>query len=124
MTKRRSCAFSLPPAPIEVDSVESSWRSPVGVVSYNPGVTAVTVPGFAQALQLSQCARSPSLEQLIESLRGHAALIVLDNVEQLVAAAPLFVPPGQQAPVHPTRPSTDRSSRTSLRSFRFRRRRS
>ncbi|HUQ34449.1 MAG TPA: tetratricopeptide repeat protein [Pyrinomonadaceae bacterium] len=49
----------------------------------------LVVPAVAQALGVSQVGGSPLAERLKEHLRDRHALLVLDNFEQVVSAAPL-----------------------------------
>ncbi len=49
---------------------------------------ARVLPAVAQALQLKGRGRRPLAEVIVHALRGKAALVVFDNCEQVIAAAP------------------------------------
>lgn len=62
------------------------------------------IPTISRALGLTESMGNPPLKTLVEALRGKNVLLVLDNVEQVVAAAPrltelLWTGPGLKAMV-------------------------
>src|SRR5262249_3932525 len=49
---------------------------------------ALVLPAIAQALEIREGSDRPLVERLAASLRGYEALLVLDNLEQVLDAAP------------------------------------
>ena len=69
---------------------EQGFADGVAFVDLAPIADPVLVPSaIARALDIGEAAGRPLVERLVEDLRARSLLLVLDNVEQLLEAAPV-----------------------------------